>query len=157
MPLFVPHADFAGAFNQLELLRIRSGAKASKAAGRIASEGVIGAWLAPDEKTAALVEINCETDFVAKNEDFAAFVDSVQFDKWHSSRELLCGPGLRERLRLRKMVRDRGFEPLTPSVSRKCSPPELSARAMGLYGTCSVLEAGTGIEPARPVSRDKGF
>ncbi|TAN54407.1 MAG: elongation factor Ts [Betaproteobacteria bacterium] len=56
-----------------EILRIRSGAKASKAAGRIASEGVIGAWLAPDARTGALVEINCETDFVAKNADFVAF------------------------------------------------------------------------------------
>ena len=56
-----------------DLLRVRSGAKASKAAGRIASEGVIGAWLAPDSKLGALVEVNCETDFVAKNEDFLAF------------------------------------------------------------------------------------
>jgi elongation factor Ts len=56
-----------------ELLRIKSGARASKAAGRIAAEGVIGAWLAPDAKLGALVEVNCETDFVAKNEDFIAF------------------------------------------------------------------------------------
>jgi len=56
-----------------ELLRIKSGAKASKAAGRIAAEGVIGAWLSPDAKLGALVELNCETDFVAKNEDFLAF------------------------------------------------------------------------------------
>lgn len=56
-----------------ELLRIRSGAKASKAAGRIAAEGVIGAWLSPDAKLGALVELNCETDFVARNEDFIAF------------------------------------------------------------------------------------
>jgi elongation factor Ts len=56
-----------------ELLRIRSGAKASKAAGRIAAEGVIGSWLSPDGKLGALVELNCETDFVAKNGDFIAF------------------------------------------------------------------------------------
>jgi len=60
-----------------ELLRIKSGAKASKAAGRIAAEGVIGAWLAPDAKLGALVELNCETDFVAKNEDFLAFAQSL--------------------------------------------------------------------------------
>lgn len=59
------------------LLRIRSGAKASKAAGRIAAEGVIGAFLAPDAKCGALVELNCETDFVAKNEDFVAFARSL--------------------------------------------------------------------------------
>ncbi|TAK47958.1 MAG: elongation factor Ts [Betaproteobacteria bacterium] len=67
-------AESAGDLQKAEeLLRIRSGAKASKAAGRIASEGVIGAWLAPDARTGALVEINCETDFVAKNADFVAF------------------------------------------------------------------------------------
>jgi elongation factor Ts len=56
-----------------ELLRIKSGAKASKAAARVAAEGVIGAWRSPEGKLGALVEVNCETDFVAKNEDFVAF------------------------------------------------------------------------------------
>lgn len=56
-----------------ELLRIKSGAKASKAAGRVAAEGVIGAYLSPDAKRGSLVELNCETDFVAKNGDFLAY------------------------------------------------------------------------------------
>ena len=60
-----------------ELLRIRSGAKASKAAGRVAAEGVIGAWLSADAKLGALVELNCETDFVAKNQDFIAFAGEL--------------------------------------------------------------------------------
>ena len=60
-----------------ELLRIRSGAKASKAAGRIAAEGVIGLYVAADGKTAAMVEVNCETDFVARNDDFRAFAAEV--------------------------------------------------------------------------------
>src|SRR5213595_1351874 len=60
-----------------ELLRIKSGAKASKAAGRIAAEGVIGAWLAADAQVGALVELNSETDFVAKNEDFIAFAQTL--------------------------------------------------------------------------------
>src|SRR3954469_18224168 len=60
-----------------ELLRIKSGAKASKAASRIAAEGVIGAWLAADAKVGALVEVNSETDFVAKNEDFVRFAQSL--------------------------------------------------------------------------------
>src|SRR6185503_7800939 len=60
-----------------ELLRIRSGAKASKAASRIAAEGMIGAWLAADGKVGALVELNSETDFVAKNEDFVSFGKSL--------------------------------------------------------------------------------
>jgi elongation factor Ts len=60
-----------------ELLRIKSGAKASKAAGRIAAEGVVGAYLSPDAKLGALVEVNCETDFVAKNTDFLEFAKSL--------------------------------------------------------------------------------
>jgi len=60
-----------------ELLRIKSGAKASKAAGRVAAEGVVGAYLSPNAKLGALVEINCETDFVAKNEDFLAFAGAL--------------------------------------------------------------------------------
>ena len=56
-----------------ELLRIKSGAKASKAAGRVAAEGVVGTFLASDGRLGALVELNCETDFVARNADFLAF------------------------------------------------------------------------------------
>jgi elongation factor Ts len=60
-----------------EVLRIKSGARASKAAGRIAAEGVIGVSVAADGRSAAMVEINCETDFVAKNDDFKAFANEV--------------------------------------------------------------------------------
>jgi elongation factor Ts len=60
-----------------ELLRIKSGAKASKAAARVASEGVIGTFLSPDGKLGSLVELNCETDFVAKNDDFVAFARAL--------------------------------------------------------------------------------
>jgi elongation factor Ts len=49
-----------------ELLRIRLGNKASKAATRTATEGVVAIYLAPEAKTGAIVEVNCETDFVAK-------------------------------------------------------------------------------------------
>jgi elongation factor Ts len=60
-----------------DLLRIKSGAKASKAAGRVAAEGIVGAYLAADGKLAAMVEVNCETDFVAKNDDFRAFAATL--------------------------------------------------------------------------------
>jgi len=60
-----------------DLLRIRSGAKASKAAGRIAAEGMIGSFVAADARLGALVEVNCETDFVARNDDFMAFAQSL--------------------------------------------------------------------------------
>jgi elongation factor Ts len=60
-----------------DLLRVRSGAKASKAAGRIAAEGVIGMYVSADARLAAMVELNCETDFVAKNEDFLRFANGL--------------------------------------------------------------------------------
>jgi len=60
-----------------ELLRIKSGAKASKAAGRVAADGAIGTYLAADGKVGAVVEVNAETDFVAKNPDFVEFTEAV--------------------------------------------------------------------------------
>jgi elongation factor Ts len=60
-----------------DLLRIKSGAKASKASGRVAAEGMVAAHIAPDGKLGALVEVNCETDFVARNEDFINFARSL--------------------------------------------------------------------------------
>lgn len=59
-----------------ELLRIKSGAKAGKLAGRVAAEGLVAHFIAADGKTGALVEVNCETDFVAKDETFISFVKS---------------------------------------------------------------------------------
>jgi len=60
-----------------DLLRIKSGAKASKAASRVASEGVIGLFVAADGKTAAMIEVNCETDFVSRNDEFKAFANAL--------------------------------------------------------------------------------
>ena len=60
-----------------DLLRIKSGAKAGKMAGRVAAEGAIGVYVSGDGKLGALVEVNCETDFVAKDVTFAGFVKSV--------------------------------------------------------------------------------
>ena len=60
-----------------EQLRIKSGAKASKAASRVTAEGVVSTFIAKDGKTGALVEVNCETYFVAKNDDFVAFTKNA--------------------------------------------------------------------------------
>lgn len=60
-----------------ELLRVKLGNKASKASGRVTAEGVVAAWIAPDGKTGALIEVNCETDFVSRNDDFIAFAKSL--------------------------------------------------------------------------------
>ncbi len=60
-----------------ELLRVKLGSKASKAAARVTAEGLVGTHITPDGKTAAIVEVNCETDFVSKNDDFLSFVANV--------------------------------------------------------------------------------
>ena len=60
-----------------DLMRIKSGVKAGKAASRGGSEGVVAAFISGDGKTGALVEVNCETDFVGKNEDFLNFAKAV--------------------------------------------------------------------------------
>ena len=60
-----------------ELLRIKSGAKASKAASRVAADGAVATWLSPDGKLGAIVEVNAETDFVAKNPDFVQFSNAL--------------------------------------------------------------------------------
>lgn len=60
-----------------EAMRREGLAKADKKAGRIAAEGRIAAAVDEDGREAVLAEVNCETDFVGKNEDFTAFVDAV--------------------------------------------------------------------------------
>ncbi|HRL20230.1 translation elongation factor Ts [Alcaligenes sp. SDU_A2] len=60
-----------------EILRVKLGSKASKAASRVTAEGLVTVFIADDAKTGAIVEVNCETDFVAKNEDFIGFIDQV--------------------------------------------------------------------------------
>jgi len=85
-----------------ELLRVKSGAKASKAASRVAAEGVIGAWLSDDAKTGTLVELNSETDFVAKNEEFVAFAQALA--ETVATRE----PGSAEEDRRQKLVQKLG-------------------------------------------------
>ncbi len=60
-----------------EILRVKLGNKASKAATRVTAEGLIGLYIAADGKTGAVIEVNCETDFVAKNDDFIAFVNEL--------------------------------------------------------------------------------
>jgi len=55
-----------------EILRVKLGNKASKAASRVAAEGVVATHVSADGKLGAIIEVNCETDFVAKNEDFLA-------------------------------------------------------------------------------------
>ena len=60
-----------------ELLRERGIAKAAKKSGRIAAEGLVAAYVTADKKVGAIVEVNAETDFVAKNDEFVNFVNDI--------------------------------------------------------------------------------
>ena len=60
-----------------EILRVRLGNKASKASSRVAAEGIVAVNVAADGKVGAIVELNSETDFVAKNDDFVAFSQNL--------------------------------------------------------------------------------
>jgi len=67
-------ADAAGDLLKAEeILRVKLGSKASKAASRMAAEGVVAIYLSQDRKLGAMVELNSETDFVAKNDEFLGF------------------------------------------------------------------------------------
>ena len=61
----------------IELLRERGIAKAAKKSGRVAAEGLVEAYISEDGKVGAIVEVNSETDFVAKNDEFKTFVMNV--------------------------------------------------------------------------------
>lgn len=60
-----------------EILRVKFGSKAAKSAGRIAAEGIVGIHITADGKLGSMIEVNCETDFVAKNDDFQALVKNL--------------------------------------------------------------------------------
>ena len=61
----------------IDYLREKGLAAAAKKAGRIAAEGIVGSYVTDDRKVGVIVEVNCETDFVAKTDDFKNFVTTV--------------------------------------------------------------------------------
>ncbi len=60
-----------------EILRVKFGNKAAKSASRIAAEGIVGIHITADGKLGSMIEVNCETDFVAKNDDFLGLVKNL--------------------------------------------------------------------------------
>jgi elongation factor Ts len=81
----------------IENMRKSGLAKADKKSGRIAAEGIIGVKVSDDGKAVAIVDINCETDFVAKADDFVGFVNSVTIallnaDNIETEEQLLAMP-----------------------------------------------------------------
>src|SRR5579864_640828 len=66
--------DFETAYT---ILRKRGQASAAKKAGRMASEGLVGSYVHPGAKLAVIVEVNCESDFVARTEEFQEFAHDL--------------------------------------------------------------------------------
>lgn len=83
----------------IETLRKSSGMKAAKKAGRTAAEGIVAIQSAPDGSLAAMVEVNSETDFVARDENFLNFVQAVvgtAFEQRSNDITLLAGGDIEE-------------------------------------------------------------
>ena len=81
----------------IDTLRKDSGMKAAKKAGRIADDGLIGMKIAEDGSSAVMVEVNCETDFAARDENFLGFVATVTeqiFDSRETDISILLESGL---------------------------------------------------------------
>ena len=69
------NGDFDGA---IKLLREKGAAVAAKRASKEANEGKIEAYISEDNQQASMIEVNCETDFVTRNEDFQSFVEELK-------------------------------------------------------------------------------
>ena len=93
----------------IEFLREKGLAAAAKKAGRVAAEGIVKTFVSADKKTAAMVEVNCETDFVAANEEFVGFATKVaeKFDGEATIQEALTAliAKLGENMTVRRFVK----------------------------------------------------
>jgi elongation factor Ts len=144
----------------IEILRERGIAKASKRVGRAGSEGRVIAAIAPDGHAGALVELNCETDFVAKTDDFAALGDHLaQAAFKHSPRDVeelldLSVGGEKLRDKLTSAVAKLGEDLAVRRIARLEAPKQgfVSSyiHAGGKIGTLVAVESAT---PAKPEVR----
>ena len=72
----------------VDLLKEKGLAKAAKKAGRVAAMGLVRTAIAADGKSAAIVEVNSETDFVAKNDEFVTFVETLARWLWKTMQRI---------------------------------------------------------------------
>jgi elongation factor Ts len=119
------------------ILRKKGAATASKKAGREAKEGVIGSYIHVGDKVGVLVEINCETDFVARNESFRSFVKDVTLQVAAAAPLFVKRDEVPESLL--------AIERDVASASIKGKPPEIVAKIVAgkldkYYSTVCLLE-----------------
>jgi len=143
-----------------EILRERGIAKASKRVGRAGSEGRVSALVSSDGRTGALVELNCETDFVAKTDDFTALGDALAravFEKAPESVEALLassvgGETLRDKLSsaVTKLGEDLAVRRLERLAAPSSGFVAAYVHAGGKIGTLVAIESET---PGKPEVR----
>lgn len=80
----------------IEILRVKGQASAAKREGRGTSEGVVAAYIHANDRVGALVEVQCETDFVARNEDFRAFAYEVALHVAATAPRYVCAEEIPE-------------------------------------------------------------
>ena len=151
-----------------ELMRKQGLAKADKKATRVAAEGVVVVARSADARSAAMVEINCETDFVAREQDFRAFAHDggrVRAGRgprrrWRSSPPRGCPPARRVEERRRALVAKIGenisVRRSRCSLRRRISVPTCTARASARWWPCrAARRASRTIWPctSRPATR----
>jgi elongation factor Ts len=131
------------------ILRKKGAATASKKAGREAKEGVIGSYIHVGDKVGVLVEINCETDFVARNESFRSFVKDVTLQVAAAAPLYVKRDEVPESLL--------AIERDVASASIKGKPPEIVAKIVAgkldkYYSTVCLLEQSFVKENTKTIS-----
>ncbi len=124
--------EAAGDFDKaVDILRKKGLSKAAKRAGRATKEGVIAAYVRPDEKAGSLVEINCETDFVARTDEFKGFVrDTIGWVDSHAPEsaaqllELAAEAGKDVRTALNEMIARLGENMQIARVAHFAAPAQ---------------------------------
>ena len=101
----------------ISILRKKGVASAAKKAGRDASEGIISQSISDDRKKGVLVEVNCETDFVAKNEDFISFSSEVAAELLSDTKVDLEEKRTEQVAKIGENIRISRFELLEPAVN----------------------------------------
>jgi len=124
----------------IDYLKTKGLAKAEKRMGRTASEGRIASYIhRPGEKIGVLVEVNCETDFVARTEEFAAFVRDVAMHVAASNPQWVSRTDLPEAARAREeaIYREQAKESGKPE---KIWPKMIEGKMEKFYGEVCLLE-----------------
>jgi len=134
----------------VELLRKRGIAKAADRAGRVAKEGVVSAYIHAGSKLGVMVEVNCETDFVARTDEFQAFAKDVAMHVAASAPLVVS----REHLDATTLERERGIireQTLAEGKPEKVLDRIVDGRMEKYYQEVCLLEQGFVKDPDKTV------